>query len=543
MQDIIQLAFETNLEVRDVEKREVFGKIVPYGERVTVRGRPESFQKGAFAGIDALRTKLLAHHDPQRPIGRMVSLEEREDGAYAAFVVSRTREGDELLQLVQDGVMDAFSVGFIPGDVSSQGVHVRVQELPEVSLVTWGQYKGARVLATRQQENEMEEDKGQVTLTQEDLDAWDKRMADFSTSLDTINSTLAAPPKSEREPKITPLRWFMAQLDKEAGDDRRYTRLKEDFAKLVEIRSKQLESVLQVRDIADITGVLDNDGTITDASGLVAEEFLASQLVSVLDARRPLIRNLGDFPMPRSGYAVIPIVTQHTNVGARPSQKAEATSRKLIVDKESFAASWFSGAVDIALELIRSAEIGVIDLVWNDLLGMYAQVTEAAVVTAIDNGGLGFTYTGTPLLDGSPTYSEFITTVLTQADVVEDATGLQPNRLALPRTVYNTLMGLVDSAGRRVFAVTNGQNSDGSAAILTNQFTIDGTGLTIFKVKNLDAPMLYHTDSLKFADGGPERVQATNVQLMGEDLGVLGRTMFVPRIPAGVVVFGSNPES
>jgi hypothetical protein len=299
---------------------------------------------------------------------------------------------------------------------------------------------------------------------------------------------------------------------------------------------------LQRRALDDVTGtLLDPTGTETDASGLVPEVYLGSQLVNVLDTRRPLFRRFGSFPMPRSGYARIPIVTQHTEVGPRGAQKSEVPSRSLIVQSAAFEAQWLAGAVDVALELIRTGDLNVLDFVYTDLLGQYAIASETAAVTLVDAGITGAVYTGSALLDGTPTYAEFIAAVAAQALVVRTNSGAPATSLAVTSAQWPVLLGLVDGFGRRVFATRGETNADGSAAINAESVTLDG-GIEVFPVPGLDAAMLFNGESLRAADGGPERVEAVNVAEMGVDIGILGRVMLVPRIPAGVVVFGAEPS-
>lgn len=531
MTDVIHLDLpSTQIEIRDEEKREIFGRIIPYGEQITIRGRPESFAMGAVQDVQPLNVKLLPHHDQKTPVGRMMSLEERDDGAYASFIISKTQQGDELLQLVKDGVLDSFSPGFIPGEQDKAGVHRRVKALPEVSLVTFPAYESAKVLAVRQEEKtEMEvETKEERVLSEEDFLSWEKRMEDVQARLDSIVQASQAPDPEiqKRVRELTPLHWFAARVDADINHNGgRLERMEESF-----------HDLLQSRALDDVTGVYPEPDPATDASGLVVQEFIASLLVDTVDRRRPLFSNLGSFPMPRSGYAKIPVWTQHTEVAARPTQKAEAASRKPIITGASFEAEWYSGAVDIALELVRTSEMSVLEIIWNDLLGQYAVVTEAAAVTFLDTGGQGFTYTGTAL--ATNTYAAFIAAVLAAADTVEDNSGAPATKLFVTRAQFNALVGLINPT---VFTATG--DGAGSTVDLTAQsFVIPGSGIQVIKTKNLDQAVLTNGDALKVSDGGPERVEAINVALMGQDLGLLGRTMIVPRIPSAVVVFGTEPS-
>ncbi|WP_433626768.1 HK97 family phage prohead protease [Nocardia sp. CA-120079] len=141
--------------------RTVHGIAVPFGQVAEIfedgRTYQERFQQGAFARSIRERgskVKLLTNHDARRlPVGRAVELEERPDGLHASFEVAQTRDGDDALELVRSGTVDAFSVGFrglrhrMDGDVV-----VRTEaSLWEVSLVAFPAYPGAAVAGVRSQ--------------------------------------------------------------------------------------------------------------------------------------------------------------------------------------------------------------------------------------------------------------------------------------------------------------------------------------------------------------------------------------------------------
>lgn len=141
------------------EGRRVSGTVVPYGETATVSDGAgdyqERFAPGAFTRSIEQRgskVKLLASHDARRfPIGRVDSIRESAQGLHAEFAVSRTRDGDEALELVRDGALDSFSVGFRPiRSRTVDGVVERVEAaLREVSLVALPAYEGALVAGVR----------------------------------------------------------------------------------------------------------------------------------------------------------------------------------------------------------------------------------------------------------------------------------------------------------------------------------------------------------------------------------------------------------
>lgn len=542
MSELIHLEAQP-VEVRDLEQRLVAGRIIPYGEQIMVRGKPESFTQGALAGVDTQRTKLFDHHT--RGVGKLTQLEERADGAYAEFRVSRTARGDELLELANDGVL-SFSPGFIPGSQTRDGVHTQIRAMPEVSLVSMPAYSMAEVLSVREKEGPVPDDV--VTETQEaspvvDLAPLEQRMDSLQTGLEKLQATVDIPPPVSTR-GISPFRWFYAKFQESFNRKPEYLhRFYEDWEaekpRILETRWGQ-EQLEQRAALADVTGDFPGTpGAQTDATGLIAEEYLASLLVNVLDTRRPLLRNLGSFQMPRSGVIRFPVVTQHTLVDARGAQKADIPTRELIVNDLLFEATWFAGGVDVSLELIKMAEIPVLNLIWNDLLGQYAIATEDAVVDALDAavtaGGWVFT---NAVLDTS-SYAAFVTQVATQALVVRTNTGAPATRLFVTDAQWVALIAMVDASDRRQFAVDGPSNSDGQVALNAESFTLPG-GIVVQHVPGLASAVLTNQEAYLVADGGVDRVESINVQKMGHDIGLLGRIMQVPRIPSGVVIFRTS---
>ncbi len=160
MTEALSRAFVADIEVRaDATGRTVHGIVVPFGQvaRVSDGGRPydEMFQQGAFAKTiqeRGDRVKLLSQHNSRsNPLGRAVALREDAVGLYGEFRVSKTAAGDEALELLRDGALDSFSVGFTPIKHRADGrTTVRTEVgLREASLVTFPAYEGALIAGVR----------------------------------------------------------------------------------------------------------------------------------------------------------------------------------------------------------------------------------------------------------------------------------------------------------------------------------------------------------------------------------------------------------
>ena len=159
--------FVADIEIRsDGTGRTVHGIRVPYNTPARVSdGGPayeEMFAPGAFArDIEARNgdyrgVKFLYQHQHDSPLGRAVELRDDTSGLFGAFRVAKTSKGDEVLELLREGVLDSFSIGFRPID-PAPGEPLNINEpvvrvkagLRETSVVTFPAYAGALIAGVR----------------------------------------------------------------------------------------------------------------------------------------------------------------------------------------------------------------------------------------------------------------------------------------------------------------------------------------------------------------------------------------------------------
>ena len=142
----------------EVTGRTVYGVLVPYGTTAEVSdGGPsyrEQFAPGAFARSARERgdrTPLFHSHDSGRVLGRSIELRDQPHGLEGSFALSKTRDSDDALELIKDGALAAFSVGFRPiRKHTRDGVTVRSEAaLREVSLTAVPAYAGAGIEGVR----------------------------------------------------------------------------------------------------------------------------------------------------------------------------------------------------------------------------------------------------------------------------------------------------------------------------------------------------------------------------------------------------------
>lgn len=165
MTDITHATFPAlELRLADTSERIVEGIVVPWGEvsYLTANRNGERFVRGALTRTVTDRghlVKLFVNHEHRAAVGVPVGWKANHpDGCWASFKVKSGPVGDELLEDVRAGLLDGFSVGFLPkrDRRAPDGVtEVLEASLHEVSLVPIAAYDGARVLATRDIRSEL----------------------------------------------------------------------------------------------------------------------------------------------------------------------------------------------------------------------------------------------------------------------------------------------------------------------------------------------------------------------------------------------------
>jgi hypothetical protein len=153
--------------------RTIEGLAVPFGVEVDIGHYRERFVRGAFADAVPALVPLTATHPRdggELPIGIAVELVEGDDGLHAAFRVSDTALGNDVLTLVNDKAVGALSVGFLPdpsSDVWSADRSSVVRhhaQLDHVAVVRAGAYPTARITAVRSSDHPVDHHRLTVAL-------------------------------------------------------------------------------------------------------------------------------------------------------------------------------------------------------------------------------------------------------------------------------------------------------------------------------------------------------------------------------------------
>jgi HK97 family phage prohead protease len=154
---------EMEFRLTDKDKREVAGIAVPYG----------TLENGEMFARDSVtldpEAKLMWQHDKSEPIGRIIEGRHTDEGFEIRATISETARGKDAIALLEDGVINRFSVGFLMRKSTTDEERNRIVTdayVREVSLVSFPWYEGATVTELRDEPEqdipESAEQKGEI---------------------------------------------------------------------------------------------------------------------------------------------------------------------------------------------------------------------------------------------------------------------------------------------------------------------------------------------------------------------------------------------
>jgi uncharacterized protein len=166
----------------EVEGRTITGYAAAFNNIDKVR---DIIHPGAFKQtINGGRVKVGYNHT--YIIGKPVVMQEDSKGLYTESYISDTPRGNEVLQLVKDGVLDTMSIAYEPVkyDDDAKGIrHLRELKLYEYGVVDFAANDDAVVTGVKQFAHDLEQGQG---LTP---DALNRVRASLKSLLDAIDAT------------------------------------------------------------------------------------------------------------------------------------------------------------------------------------------------------------------------------------------------------------------------------------------------------------------------------------------------------------------
>lgn len=473
-----------SIDIREVDtdKRTLKGLAAVWADIADVQGYKEQFERGAFAGAEGV--KLFYGHS--EPIGKVTRGTDTDEGYEIEAVISRTARGDEVYELLKDGVLDKFSVGFIPVEQrQDDDIVIRTKvDLKEVSIVPFPAYKGAKISEVRSENTNNEKE---------------------------TNDSNALVQVMDNENTITELRSEMERLERDLT-------VKIENSGTTEVQVPNFRSAGEfIKALAD--GDEKAKTEIRAYTGAVLTDSHTSNdwkadLLKVVDKGRPLVNLFNKGPLGAQGNNVeFPFINAVTgDVDVQAAEGDDLDYIEVDVNTATAPVKTYGGYSEVSRQVIERSDVSYLDAVLRAQAASYAKVTNAAVRAAIV---AATPQTGSAFTMAAATGASFIGAAIDGVQKIDDnGSGLNADFILVSTDVYVKLAGLIDGANRPLFDI-NGDGSNTFGNINVRGIAGSLAGLPVVVDAGLGVRSLYvaSQDAVQTWEnaGAPLRLQDENI--------------------------------
>jgi HK97 family phage prohead protease len=518
METKMHLTFTSDLEC-SISERTISGKIVPFdGEIGQTSAGKVIFDKGSIEIPDSPKPKLLLEHDAKKPIGRMVSYREDEDGMYATFKISNTTRGTDALIEASEQLRSGLSVGVevIDGKRENGVYRVLKSKMEETSLVQAAAFKSAEVLSVAASED----DAAKEITTQNESEA----VVEDTTNAVAVAPEVEAPAVEASRPTVT------API---------YAKPRLEFTK-----AKYLENTLRAKFLGDDDAAMyvrAADNETTTAPGMIPTRQLTEIVNPLSNADRGVIDAISRGTLPDAGMSFeIPKITAVPTVDQINENQAIADTQ-LTASYITVSVKPFKGRSITTVELIERSSPTFFDELVRQMEFAYAKDTDSFVASAIQTAG---TLNANAKANSATGLLEYIASGA--AAVYTASLGFARNLLVTPDQWANIMS--YNDAGRPIYNAANPQNAGGAVSPQSLRGTV--AGLDLYVSRNFTGSGGDGTADYSMAVINPEsytwyespRFQLrTNVNSDGTvDLGYYGFGALATKVAAGANWFNKS---
>ena len=411
MDNMITRSFE--IRATDAEQRTVEGIAVPYNDTIDIGGgMKERFAPGA---VD-LNADVKLFRDHKEIIGLVTKMEDSEEGLIIRAKISETSLGNETLNLVKDGAIRSFSVGFIPViDEKKDNTIIRKKvDLKEVSLVAFPAYEKAEVLSVREENNQ--EDKSMENNT-----------PDYTSAIEEVRNHA-----EELERRLD----VLATSKVEAPSTPQFR----SYGEYVKAVAAGKEDAISLH--RDFTGATTADSIMKNA--------WVSDTVRILNAGRPTYSVFSSAALPADGNNVeYPIIDSNTLAVGEQSAEADTLAYgKLTLTSATAPIKTYGGYTDMSRQVVERSSINYVDTAFRAMVAKYASATNAAVRAKLISDAANFNSSSL----GAWTATEIIDSLAEAATKVNGDTGLPLEFILVSSDVFRLIAKTVDTLDRPILS-------------------------------------------------------------------------------------------
>jgi uncharacterized protein len=491
MSEMITREFQARLV--ETEERTVVGLAVPYGQEIDLTGNlKERFEAGAIESIEDV--KLFYGHE--EPIGKVIEGRDTEEGYEIVAKISDTVRGNEVYTLLQDGVLNRFSVGFFPVKDRKEGQTIvrELVDLKEVSVVPFPAFEGAKITEVR---SEIEaEEVAEIVETPNETES--ETMENIELDVRTVQDEVAELRRVIEAGQTVEIATPASHKFRSQGE----------FAKALVHGDEDAKALARAAS--------------TSADTVALPGFLG-YIDNLIDTNRPTLSAFSRAALPAAGLTVeyAQVSANTLAVGVQSPENEDLAFGNLSIDSVSANVVTYGGYTSMSKQTIQRSSVNYLDTALRALSIAYANTTNQAVVTLIEAQD----YTGKTFDVSAGTSEALIGGIADASSYIFKETGLRPEFLVVSTGAYKLLLKVAGEDGRPVVLVNGaGVNNIGSANIpgLSGQLF----GLPVIVDPALGSNLGYLANSAAIqtleSAGAPVRLSADDITTLTDSISVYG---------------------
>jgi HK97 family phage prohead protease len=490
MSEMITREFQARLDT--LEERTIVGLAVPYGQEIELMGNmKERFEPGAIDGVEDV--KLFYGHE--EPIGKVIEGRDTPEGYEIVARISDTPRGNEVYTLLQDDVLNRFSVGFFPVVDRKEGQTIvrELVDLKEVSVVPFAAFDGAKITEVRSEAEPQAEPADETPI---------------ETESETMSENIELDVRSVQD-EVAELRRVI-----EAG-------------KAVEIAAPATHKFRSQGEFAKGLLAGDEDAkALARAASTSADAAILPPFVGYLDTlinnNRPTLSAFTRGALPASGLSVeyIQIDSNTLAIDQQNPENEALAFGNLSFEVMSADVKTYGGYTQFSRQYVERATIDTLNQVFQGLTIAYANFTNNVVIDVLE----GLSYVG-KTFDAKTDASTVAKGIAEGSAYIFAATGLRPEFIVTGVGSYVDLVSIGATDGRLNFSANNdGSNTIGSSNIPGLSGSLFGLPIIVDPQLGTNTCLMANSAALTSWEsaGAPVRLTSGDITTLEDSVSVYG---------------------
>jgi uncharacterized protein len=509
MSEMITREFQARLV--ETEERTIVGLAVPYGQEIDLTGNlKERFEAGAIQSLEDV--KLFYGHE--EPIGKVVEGRDTEAGYEIVARISDTPRGNEVYTLLQDDVLNRFSVGFFPVKDRKEGQTIvrELVDLKEVSVVPFPAFDGAKITEVRSE-----------------------------AEPEVVEPADDTPNETESETMSENIELDVRTVQDEVAELRRVI----EAGQTVEVATPASHKYRSQGEFAK--GLLNGDedakalarDASTSADAAILPPFVG-YLDTLINNNRPTLSAFSRGALPASGLAVeyIQIDSNTLAVDVQATENTALEFGNMSFEVKSVDVKTYGGYTSFSRQYVERATVNTLDQVFQGLTLAYANATNKVVVDILEN----LDYTGKTFTANTDA-STVAKAIAEGAAYIFENTGLRPEFIIASTEAYVNLVSLGATDGRlNLSANSDGMNTIGNANIPGLSATLFGLPIIVDPQRSGDDAIMANSAALTSWEsaGAPVRLSQGDVTTLEDSVSVYGYMAVAAQRPGAIVLLDTT---